>query len=84
MVVDDGVATGGTLVAGCRVARAGGAAHVVAAVPVASHDAVQMLEAEADKVVVVAVPSAFYAVGQFYTDFTQVDTETVRRLLGPA
>src|SRR5204862_6591355 len=66
IVVDDGVATGGTAVAACRWARAQGAGRVVLAVPVAPRQAVSTLQEEVDELVVLATPDPFYAVGQWY------------------
>ncbi|MDF3299916.1 phosphoribosyltransferase family protein [Streptomyces tropicalis] len=73
VIVDDGVATGSTARAACRIARARGAARTVLAVPVAPHDWTDRLAGEADDMVCVATPAAFYAIGQFYADFTQVE-----------
>jgi len=81
VVVDDGVATGGTAVAACRWARAAGAKGVVLAVPVAPPQAMGMLTAEAGRVVALATPAPFHAVGQWYRDFDQVDDRTVVALL---
>ncbi|HEY7283767.1 MAG TPA: phosphoribosyltransferase [Actinomycetota bacterium] len=77
IVVDDGVATGGTAVAALRWARAAGAGEVVLAVPVAPPQAMPMLQAEADRVVALATPEPFHAVGQWYRDFEQVTDRTV-------
>ena len=63
IVVDDGVATGGTAVAALRWARAQGAATVVLAVPVAPPQTIQRLSQEADEVVALATPEPFFAVG---------------------
>ncbi len=81
VVVDDGVATGGTAVAALRWARARGAAKVILAVPVAPADAVRRLEQEADEVRVLATPEPFYAVGQWYDSFPQVSDGRVVELL---
>jgi putative phosphoribosyl transferase len=81
VVVDDGVATGGTAVAALRWARAQGAATVMLAVPVAPKEAVKRLQREADEVRVLATPEPFYAVGQWYQDFPQVSDERVVELL---
>lgn len=81
VVVDDGVATGGTAVAALRWARAEGAAKVMLAVPVAPKEAVKRLRREADQVYVLATPEPFYAVGQWYDDFPQVSDERVVELL---
>jgi putative phosphoribosyl transferase len=81
VIVDDGIATGSTARAACRVARAHGAARVVLAVPVAPRGAVSALQAECDDVVAVASPEQFSAVGEWYDDFTPTsDTEVVRLL----
>ena len=81
VVVDDGVATGGTAAAALRWARSKGAKKVVLAVPVSPLDAVRRLAAEADQVVVLASPEPFYAVGQWYLEFPQVSDERVVELL---
>jgi len=81
VVVDDGVATGGTAVAACRWARRAGAASVVLAVPVAPAQARAMLQREADRFVVLSTPDPFFAVGQWYRDFEQVSDEEVVSLL---
>jgi putative phosphoribosyl transferase len=78
LIVDDGLATGSTMLAACRVARAGGASTVVVAVPTASREAVERLRDEADTVVALMVPEGFSSVGQWYVDFAQVsDAEVV-------
>lgn len=83
IVVDDGLATGGTMRAAVRVARATGAARVVVAAGVAAQDAARALAEEADEVVVVFAPTWMSAVGEFYDDFTQnTDEEVVRALRG--
>ena len=81
VVVDDGVATGGTATAALRWARHMGAKRVILAVPVAPPDAVLRLRSEADQVVSVATPEPFFAVGQWYADFPQVSDERVVSLL---
>jgi putative phosphoribosyl transferase len=84
VVVDDGVATGGTAAAALRWARAHGASRVILAVPVAPAEAVRRLEAEADEVRIVAQPEPFYAVGQWYDRFPQVSDARVVELLAGA
>ena len=81
IVVDDGVATGGTAAAALRWARAKGAAKVILAVPVAPPDAVRRLAQDCDQVIALATPIHFYAVGQWYDDFAQVPDERVVELL---
>ena len=81
LVVDDGVATGSTARAACRITRARGAARIVLAVPVAPRDFARRLGADADELVCLDTPWDFAAVGQFYADFTQVDDEEVTACL---
>jgi putative phosphoribosyl transferase len=81
VIVDDGVATGGTATAAVRWARAQGASRVVLAIPVAPAEAVASLAKEADEVVCLATPEPFYAVGQWYAQFPQTSDEEVVRLL---
>jgi putative phosphoribosyl transferase len=81
IVVDDGIATGSTVRAACRVLRAHGAARVVVAVPVASRLAVTDLESECDDLVSLEVPEPFYAVGEWYRDFSQTGDAAVVDLL---
>jgi putative phosphoribosyl transferase len=81
VIVDDGVATGGTAMAALRWARAQGASRVILAVPVAPAEAVAILAKEADEVVCLATPEPFYAVGQWYARFPQTsDQEVIRQL----
>lgn len=77
VVVDDGVATGGTAAAALRWARTQGAARVILAVPVAPAAATARLAREADELVILATPEPFFAVGQWYEDFEQVSDEEV-------
>lgn len=77
LVVDDGVATGATAHAACRIARARGAARTVLAVPVAPQDLAGRMGGDADEVVCVHAPPDFAAIGQFYADFAQVTDEEV-------
>jgi putative phosphoribosyl transferase len=83
LVVDDGIATGSTVRAGCLVARALGAARVVVGVPVAPASAVRHL-GEADEVVCVSTPAHFQAVGLHYRDFSQTTDEEVLTALAEA
>jgi putative phosphoribosyl transferase len=78
IVVDDGIATGSTARAACQVARAHGAARVVLAVPVAPPGWTDRLGADADELVCLETPEQFWAIGQWYGDFTQTsDGEVV-------
>lgn len=82
VVVDDGIATGGTAKAALKGLAQAGAARVVLAVPVAPADTLHELGALCDEVVCLAVPEPFYAVGAHYRDFSQTTDEEVIRLLG--
>ncbi|MEO8908586.1 MAG: phosphoribosyltransferase [Microbacteriaceae bacterium] len=81
IIVDDGVATGATARAACQVARAAGAVHIILAVPVAPPDWAVHPGDDADEFICVARPSPFFAIGQWYEDFTQTTDETVIELL---
>ncbi|MDE3198860.1 MAG: phosphoribosyltransferase [Acidobacteriota bacterium] len=81
ILVDDGLATGSSMVAAVRYVRSLKPAKTIVAVPVASRSAVRRLQAEADEVVCVAVPECFYAVGEWYREFSQVSDHTVETLL---
>lgn len=75
LVVDDGVATGATMISCARLAREAGAAHVTIAVPVGPPNSIEALHAEADDVVCPQTPPHFQAVGQFYDSFRQVSDD---------
>jgi putative phosphoribosyl transferase len=78
LVVDDGLATGGTMVAAVRWARAAGAHRVVAAVPVAADVSLEVVRREADEVVCPYALAGFLSVGGWYRSFDQVgDAEVV-------
>ena len=77
VVVDDGIATGSTARAACQVAKAQGAARVVLAVPVAPPGWEAAIGPDADEFVCVSTPGNFYAIGQFYEDFSQTTDEEV-------
>ncbi|NUP82880.1 MAG: phosphoribosyltransferase [Nonomuraea sp.] len=84
VVVDDGLATGATAEAACRVARGLGASRVVLAVPVGTERTVQRLRRTADEVVCLHSPHFFGSVGAWYRDFTQVPDALVTTLLNRA
>ena len=84
IVVDDGIATGSTARAACLVARARGACRVIMAVPVGSVEGTAALRRDADEVVCLHSPARFFAIGEWYDDFSQVTDEEVTILLGKA
>ncbi|MEU1620120.1 phosphoribosyltransferase family protein [Streptomyces sp. NPDC005722] len=84
LLVDDGVATGATALAACEVARAQGAARIVLAVPVSSPQSLPALRRAADDVVCLSAPNAFFAVGEWYHDFSQTGDDEVSGLLKQA
>jgi predicted phosphoribosyltransferase len=81
IVVDDGVATGATLLAALRGLRKRNPAELVAAVAVAPPATLERLRAEADRVVCLAAPELFVAVGQFFQSFPQVSDGEVVAIL---
>lgn len=84
-IVDDGLATGRSMAAALATARRAGAERLVLAVPVASGPGFRELGASCEAVAVAVVePPEFFAVGQFYEDFTQVDDAEVTALLRAA
>lgn len=81
ILVDDGVATGATLKAAISTLKEERLARLVVAMPVASRSAAHELSAMVDEWVCLLAPAGFMAVGQFYSDFTQVEDEDVVAML---
>jgi len=81
IVVDDGLATGATMISALHALRARKPARLIAAVPVAPPDTLRKVEKLADETICLEVPEYFMAVGQFYTDFPQVEDEEVIAIL---
>lgn len=81
IIVDDGIATGSTMVAAISALRQLNAGRVVVATPTAARSTYDYLRQNADDVVAVIVPEEFYGVGQWYEDFSQTSDEEVHRLL---
>ena len=84
VIVDDGIATGATAEAACKIARARGAQRVILAVPVASSSSLSRLAGSADKIIALTSSDPFSAVGQFYDDFSQTTDAEVVALLDEA
>lgn len=81
IVTDDGIATGSTMIAALQVVKAQQPRKVIVAVPVASPDRLEEVWRWCDEVVCLLAPEEFWAIGQFYEDFTQVEDEQVVDLL---
>ncbi len=84
ILVDDGLATGATMLAGIAALRRQDPARIVVAVPVCPPETLVEIERAADEVVVLFAPAWFRGVGQFYEDFAQLSDGTVRDLLARA
>lgn len=81
IVVDDGVATGATMIATLRGLRVAEPASLLCALPVGPPDTLEQLSCVADEVVCLAAPPYFQAVSQFYENFDQVEDAEVARIL---
>lgn len=81
IVVDDGLATGATMISALNGLRVSKPARLVCAVPVAPPDTLRNVADLADEVVCLEAPAHFQAVGQFYRDFPQIDDEEVIEIL---
>jgi putative phosphoribosyl transferase len=81
IIVDDGLATGATMKAAAKSMRKRCASKIVVAVPVAPPDTVKELSKDVDKIICSVIYEPFYAIGQFYDDFGQVEDDEVIRLL---
>jgi predicted phosphoribosyltransferase len=81
IIVDDGLATGATMIAALHATRAQHPAELICAVPVAPQESLDIVKPLADKVVCLSVPVNFFSVGQFYRDFPQVDDAEVIDIL---
>jgi predicted phosphoribosyltransferase len=84
ILVDDGLATGATMRAAVAALREQHPARIVVAVPVGAPSTCALLRDEADEVICVAMPEPFYAVGQWYDDFSETTDDEVRALLAAA
>lgn len=81
IIVDDGAATGASMVAAIESVRSRGAARVIAAVPVASSEAAALIRSRADDAVILSEPDSFMAVALWYGDFSEVsDAEVLATL----
>ncbi|MDD3532096.1 MAG: phosphoribosyltransferase family protein [Candidatus Shapirobacteria bacterium] len=81
VIIDDGAATGATIIAAARQVRKGSPDEVIVAVPVISPQALLEIKKEVDRVIYLESPKLFFSVGQFYQHFDQVSDEEVKRIL---
>jgi predicted phosphoribosyltransferase len=84
VVTDDGIATGATMIAALQVVRTQRPRELIVAVPVASPDRLEAVRCWCDDVVCLLCPEEFWAIGQFYEDFTQVEDKQALALLRQA
>ncbi len=81
IVIDDGLATGATMIAALHAVRSRNPATLVCAIPVASRESLVRIASLADEIVCLETPVGFQSVGQFYHVFDQVSDDTVTRIL---
>lgn len=84
IVTDDGIATGATMIAALDAARVSHPFELIVAVPVASPDRLREVRRHCDEVICLLAPRSFFAIGQFYADFTQVEDEQAVELIRAA
>jgi putative phosphoribosyl transferase len=84
IVIDDGLATGASMMAGIRALRPQNPRRIIVAVPVAAAETCNEFRAEADEIICPATPEPFGAVGAWYVDFSQTTDTEVRKLLEEA
>ncbi len=81
ILIDDGIATGATMIATIRALRASNVKELIVAVPVAPPDVVEEFSKLADELIALYTPYPFFAVGAHYMDFSQVSDEEVKKYL---
>lgn len=84
IVTDDGIATGATMIAALDSARANHPFELIVAAPIASPDRLREVRRHCDEVICLLAPRSFWAIGQFYADFTQVEDERAVEILRAA
>ncbi|MEM3127190.1 MAG: phosphoribosyltransferase family protein [Candidatus Woesearchaeota archaeon] len=84
IIIDDGIATGSTMIAACRYVRKKNPKKIVVAVPVSAEDSATKVKKECNEFICLSIPKFFMAVGEFYYDFPQVEDEEAKRLLKEA
>lgn len=81
VITDDGIATGATIKAAIKVVRSFNPEEVIVAVPVIASDSLEEVKKIADRVIYLEAPEMFFAVGQFYQNFSQITDDEVRKIL---
>lgn len=81
IIIDDGIATGFTILAAIKSIKSHGSKKIVLAVPVAPHDTVVYLESVVNEVICLIIPDEFYAVGLHYENFNQTTDEEVINII---
>ena len=81
IVVDDGLATGFTMLAAVKYARSKNPKKLIVAIPVAAQDSFEKVKEASDEIICLHIPSFFGAVGSFYQDFMQLEDEEVKSYL---
>ena len=81
IITDDGIATGRTMIATLNMLKKQNPSEIVIAIPVISPSAYELLLPQTDKIITLAKPTGFRAIGQFYGDFSQVTNEEILKLL---
>jgi putative phosphoribosyl transferase len=84
VLIDDGIATGATMLAAIRADKRGGAARTIVAPPIASHEAALRIREEADDTISMHTPQNLYAIGAWYDHYDQLDDAEVCSLLRDA
>jgi predicted phosphoribosyltransferase len=80
IIIDDGLATGQTILLTIKSLREQNPKEIIVAVPVSSKEAADLISQEADKLITLTVPDDFVAVGQYYNEFPQVEEEEVKKI----
>lgn len=81
ILVDDGVATGFTMISAIKALREEGIKKLVVAIPLSSNDAFQKLKTASDEIICLEIPEYFLAIGNFYIEFEQLTDEDVKELM---
>lgn len=84
ILVDDGIATGATMRAAIKSAKAKGSLKIIVAIPTAAKDSLEKIKKEANEILCLDTPPLFFAIGEFYQDFPQIEDKEVIDLMGQA